>query len=81
LTYIDNLVRYRMVDSAMLDMARNQELYQNSSNLSTTTATRRKLTGLRTAASIIHREACSACLKPSFVRREPQLNQPNSNWN
>jgi hypothetical protein len=50
-------------------------------NLSTTTATRRKLTGLRTAASIMHREARSACLKPSFVCREPQLNHPNSNWN
>jgi hypothetical protein len=32
-------------------------------------------------ASIVHRKARSACLNPSFVRREPQLNHPNSNWN
>jgi hypothetical protein len=57
------------------------KLYQTSSNLSTTAATRRKLSGVRTAASIMRREACSACLNPGFVRREPQLNHPNSNWN
>jgi hypothetical protein len=57
------------------------EHYSIFSTLSTITAARRKLSGLRTAASIIHREARSACLKPRFVRREPQLNHPNSNWN
>jgi hypothetical protein len=44
-----------------VDRQRNApELYQTSPNLSTITAARRKLTGLRTVASIMRREACSA---------------------